>query len=1058
MSSTGSKKNSQSLFQDPQDILMNAPVAIFTSTPGGGFLSANMATAELFGYDSPEELMDSVTDIAGQIYADPEDRERFKGLAREQGRVLNYECRLCRRDGSVFWALENIRVIFDSRGEISHYQGFLIDISARKKEEENSRQQSNFINSVLDSIPEIIFIKDIDGLYLGCNSEFARHVGREKEEIIGKSDYDLYSKKKADFFRKNDKLMLEKGAPRHNEEWVTYPDGRTVLLDTLKTPYRDARGSIVGIIAVARDITDKKMAEEARAESEERLRIALQSLPGGLFVHYLDGRIVMVNDVACTSTGYSKEELLGMNVEDIDRQAKSKDHFTGIWHNLQEGETWLHNSYHTRKDGSEFPVEVRLTPSTLNGQPVIFGIALDISERVRAEHKLQKKLEELEEAKSSLKAVDERRQALMNRSRDGIVIIDQEHRIIEANQSFADMLGYSPDEVRGLYTWDYEANMSEDQIRKQFQDLPQFDATFESRHRRKDGSLYDVEVSLSGACIQGQNMIIGICRDISERKRMEEDLREREAFITSTLDNLPVGVAINSIDPEVEFTYMNDNFVRFYRTTREALAPPNDFWEVVYPDPEFREKIRDRVLKDCASGDPERMYWEDVPIFRPGEEPFYITAQNIPLPESNLVVSTVWDVTDRKLAEDGLRAAKEEAEAANRAKSEFLANMSHEIRTPLNGIMGMHQLMQSTDLDEEQEEYVRMANESSRRLNKLLTDILDLSRIEAGKLELSEEVFRPGEVLQSIEDMFRHSCQKNKNSLHVERDERIPESLIGDQTRLTQILFNLTGNAVKYTHEGEIRVQASFLPAVGPESCRVLFTVEDTGPGIPEDKLDEVFETFTQANESGTPYTRQYEGAGLGLPLVKRLVRLMGGNASIVTSSGQGTTVSVSLSFIVPEEFQDKQNSDDKSGVGTDPFYGKHILLVDDDPVTQVHIRRLLEKYGFQVAVVGDGREALNELAENEFDCLLMDVQMPIMDGLEATREIRRQKDIEKGSKSAGLGRRRLPIIALTAYAMDGDRERFLEAGMDDYIPKPADRDELLAALQKNLPGPDSQE
>jgi PAS domain S-box-containing protein len=1050
-SSKDNNKSPRNIFPDPQDILMNAPVGVFTSTPDGSFLSVNPAMAELLGYASPEELKDSVTDIAGQIYADPEDRERFKSLVRDKGSVLNYECRLCRKDGSLFWALENIRAVFDDRGEVSLYQGFLIDIDARKAEEKKSRDQSEFISSLLDSIPEIIFIKDVNGIYQGCNSEFACHVGRTKQEITGATDYDLYSKKMADFFRKNDRRMLEKGSSRHNEEWVSYPDGRTVLLDTLKTPYRDAEENVIGIIGVARDITDKKMAEEALLDAEERLRVVLGNLPGGLFVHDLQGRILMVNSSACQNTGYSREELLNMKVEDLDRQAVSKDQFTDIWQGLKEGETRTIESVHTRKDGSRYPVEIRMTASTLNGQPVIFPVAFDITDRKQAEHKLREKLEELEEARSSLMAAEERRQALMNCSRDGIVIIDQNHRIIEANQSFAATLGYSPDEVQGMYTWDYEGVMSEDNIRNGFRDLSRINTTFETRHRRKDGSLVDVEVSLSGTCIQGENVLIGICRDIADRKRMEESLREREAFITSTLDNLPVGVAINSVEPEVNFTYMNDNFVRFYRTTREALAPPNDFWEVVYPDPEFREKIKNRVQEDCASGDPERMYWKDVPVFRPGEEPFYITAQNIPLPENNLLVSTVWDVTDRKLAEDGLRAAKEEAEAANRTKSEFLANMSHEIRTPLNGIMGMHQLMQSTDLDEEQEEYVCMANESSRRLNKLLTDILDLSRVEAGKLELNEEVFKSVEVLQSIEDIFRHTCQKNRNSLSVLMDENIPESLIGDQTRLTQILFNLTGNAVKYTRDGEIRVRATFLPVPDPGKCRVLFTVGDNGPGIPDDKQEEVFETFTQANESGSPYTREYQGAGLGLPLVKRLVRLMGGNAALSSRSKEGTEIYVSLPFRIPDYLQDEQTTYERAREDTDKFREKRLLLVDDEKVTQVHIKRLLEKYGFQVRVAENGEEALAELAENEYDCVLMDVQMPILDGVRATREIRDIENKEGESKAGSLDSKRVPIIALTAYAMDGDREKFLEAGMDDYIPKPADKDELLRVLEKYL-------
>lgn len=396
-------------------------------------------------------------------------------------------------------------------------------------------------------------------------------------------------------------------------------------------------------------------------------------------------------------------------------------------------------------------------------------------------------------------------------------------------------------------------------------------------------------------------------------------------------------------------------------------------------------------------------------------------------------------ITEQKKSEQALLETKREAETANRAKSEFLANMSHEIRTPLNGIMGMLQVMQSTKLDHEQEECVDMATTATKRLNQLLSDILDLSKIEASKLEITERPFSIHMVMQSIMDIFTHVSRENENELVIDCDERLSESLIGDSTRLTQILFNLVGNALKYTKQGTVHVTASLLPSTRQGLCRILFEIVDTGPGIADDDLDKVFEKFCQAGNKQSLYTRQFEGAGLGLPLVQRLVKLLGGTVSISSHPGNGTAVYVSLPFTDPTPKETSIGSEPKS-LSCD-FSQVRVLLVDDDETTQLSVRRLLEKQGLAVHVADNGQTALAELARKEFHCILMDVQMPVLDGVEATRRIR----------TASANFKNIPIIALTAYAMSGDREKFLEAGMNDFIAKPVDKESLMEILHRNL-------
>ncbi len=387
-----------------------------------------------------------------------------------------------------------------------------------------------------------------------------------------------------------------------------------------------------------------------------------------------------------------------------------------------------------------------------------------------------------------------------------------------------------------------------------------------------------------------------------------------------------------------------------------------------------------------------------------------------------------------------LEKSKERAEFASRAKSEFLANMSHEIRTPLNGVLGMLQLLDGTDPSGEQREYLMAATRSTRRLASLLSDILDISRIEAGKMQVVETEFDFHSTEASIMELFSLEARKKGVSLEFCPESRLPVRLVGDEARLRQILFNLVGNAIKFTDKGKVEVNAILLPptAKAPDApVRVLVTVEDTGIGIPEEHLRGIFDPFVQAEEA---YTRRFQGAGLGLSIVRRLVDLLGGSISVDSVVGEGTTFYLMLPFGVAADARPC----DGGAASPSPCScsaGLRVLIAEDDPVSLLMSRRMLERAGCEVVAATNGEEALRSFCSHSIDLILMDIQMPVMDGLAAAVSIRQAASLRPGEGP--------PIIAMTAYAMAGDREKFLEAGMDGYVSKPVDMGELWAVIEE---------
>ncbi len=502
--------------------------------------------------------------------------------------------------------------------------------------------------------------------------------------------------------------------------------------------------------------------------------------------------------------------------------------------------------------------------------------------------------------------------------------------------------------------------------------------------------------------------------------------------------------------PERVITYVSPQSMDILGYTQEEMLFE---WTNLASDNPINEIGFKHTLSAIETGLPQPTYGLEL-VHKNGGK-IWVEIREAPVLVNKKVVSIVGvltDVTERKQAEEKLleinrqlelateRANKmvAEAEAANKAKSEFLANMSHEIRTPLNGVLGMLQLMQTTALNDEQKEYSQTAIQSTKRLTRLLSDILDLSRVEAGKLNIQAKPFDLAEALRQVIELFRITSMQSGVKLRWYIDPVIPQFLVGDAIRVQQLFSNLLGNAFKFTETGSITVEAYPLPAHSAQ-YRVLFSVSDTGIGIADDKLEKVFESFTQVSEG---YSRSYQGAGLGLAICKRLVGLMGGNMAIASEVGEGTSVYFCITFNLVDKFSKPSKLiEDKEVAATKNL---KILLADDDRVSRFVAKRQLEKAGHKVTDVEDGQQVLNVLqADKVFDVVLMDVQMPIMDGVEATLAIREGQ--------AGERNRQIPIIALTAYAMNGDNVTFMKAGMDEYASKPVEMEMLSKVMSKAI-------
>ncbi len=673
-----------------------------------------------------------------------------------------------------------------------------------------------------------------------------------------------------------------------------------------------------------------------------------------------------------------------------------------------------------RKDGTRFTAE--LVSVIADEGKKAFVILRDISERLRREHKLRYLSQALEQSPVS------------------ILITDTAGRICYVNSRFVELTGYSPSEVEGKNPRILRSGFTSPATYKELWESITSGKEWhgELLNRKKNGELFWESASV--APFNGPDgrvsHYLAVKQNITERKRSAQLLQETSERLRNFFELCPLGISLRDID--------TGRFLEFNRAVLESTGYSEDEfrrlrdWDLTPPEFAAIEEQALRKLRETGRYGPiEKEY-----VHSDGRRiPILVDGFRVHDPDGRVRLwSIIQDFSERKKLEQSLVEARIAADAANQSKSEFLATMSHEIRTPMSGIIGLSKLLLETPLSPEQREFATLIASSGDSLLRLLNDILDLSKIEARKLEMEVLDFEPRRVIEDTRRLYARIADEKGLSLTCLIEDAVPAMVRGDPGRLRQILSNLLSNAIKFTAQGLITVRVE-RESENEGSVTLRFSVTDTGIGIPFDRQEAVFSPFEQADAS-TARTRG--GTGLGLAIAKHLAELQNGRIGLSSEPGIGSTFWFTAVLERPTT---------ASVPGADPdLYeavlsaGKQhsrILIVEDNPACQLLVRHLIKKFGLDGTVSPDGLDAIRHLCSTPCDLVLMDCRMDGMDGFEATQRIRDPK--------TGVLNHSVPIIAMTADAMVGDRERCIAAGMNDYLAKPVNVGELVRILNRWL-------
>ncbi len=738
-------------------------------------------------------------------------------------------------------------------------------------------------------------------------------------------------------------------------------------------------------------------------------------------------RFVFVNATLCQLLGYEEADILKLTVSDI---FEDKRKFRYLAENAASLNKVVQEDIHLKaKNQRLLPCSITILAIREGKKtPEYFDVVVrNINDAKRVE-------KDFRESKELFKTV-------FNNSAVAMMVADQDEKVVAWNPFTEQLLGMDKMDlfnkpVEELYPPQEWKRIRALQLRQK-----NVASDIEVQVYKKDGSPLDVSMSLSLIKDADGNIMgsIGIMHDITKQKLAERKIKESENKIRIILDNS--AAAITLTDDQERIVSWNRYTEHLFGMTKEDLylKPVSS----LYP-PEEWTKIRKAEIRKLGS-----KHHLETQIIRKDGQPLDVDLSINVLKDANdnIIgsVGILQDITEQKRFQQMLLQAKMAAEEANSAKSLFLANMSHEVRTPMTTITGMIDLTLDSDLTPDQRENLSTVKNAAEILLSLLNDILDLSRVEAGKVHLEDIELNLHNIVQSVCKGLSVLARNKNLELQWQVDSNVPDTLIGDPVRIRQILVNLINNAIKFTFQGKI-VTAVKLKGQKDDSYELQFSVTDEGIGIPQDKQNSIFEVFTQAD---TSTTRRFGGTGLGLSISKRLVEMMGGQIWVESEEFKGSTFFFTAKLKAPSRSTSPAQPPSETSIAETAaqlskksLASLSILLAEDNVVNQKMVVRMLEKKGWKVRSAENGKQVLDYLDKEPFDVILMDAQMPLLDGFETTKLIR------ENEKKTG---RHIPIIALTARVMAGDEKKCLDCGMDGYVAKPIDRQKLYEVIENSF-------
>jgi len=930
------------------------------------------------------------------------------------GRVWQGELINRRKDGTCYHEEMRIAPVQDSAGEIVSYIAIKHDVSGRRAAEDAQR----LLAAIVEGSEDAIIAFTPAGIILTWNRGAEAIFGYAAADAIGKHLSMIVPRDRYNRVVRPFEWAAQGTLASPYEGQGLHKDGRMVPLSIALSPIRDAAGKVVAISGILRDITERQDAERARA----LLASIVESSDDAILAVSLDGTILSWNRGAEKLFGYTGQEIIGQKIAILAPPGRSDEPRQFLERVQKGGAVTSLDTVLIRKGGRAIDVLLSVSPIRNSAGEVtgVSAIAHDIAKRVQAERKLRES--------------EERFRIMADGCPKAMWVTDAGGGILFVNRAYREFCGSTYDQVAG-HRWQSLIHP---------EDAPEYLAAFQ-RAVREHGP-FQAEVRVRRADGQWRWLVshaeprfapdgeflghVGLSPDITEREQAEQALQTSEEKFRQFAEN--IREVFWMMTPAAgEVLYVSPVYEHVWGRSCESLYRDPMAWaEAIHPDDQQRAHAQFVRQLQGESVDSEYR------ILTPGGREKWIRDRAFPIRDQAgqliRVAGIAEEITERKQYEEQLIRARENADAANQAKSRFLANMSHEIRTPMNGVMGMTQLLLQTSLTVEQQRYATVAQTSAKAVLTLIDDILDLSKIEARKVALENRSFHLGRTVEGVIELLRTQAGAKGLDLRCQVSPGIPPYLSGDPYRLRQVLTNLTANAIKFTGRGEVTLDAA-PETQGGGTATVRFTIIDTGIGMRPDQAATLFQPFAQADVSTT---RIYGGTGLGLAICKHLVEMMGGAIGVDTREGAGSTFWFTAVFgLAP----DPPPGQGESTICRTPRGTRARILLAEDNVTNREVALLqLHKLGYHAGAVTNGAEAVEKVQQGGYDLVLMDCEMPVMDGFEAARRIR-------------LLHSGIPIVAITASAMAEDRKRCLHAGMNDFVAKPVDLGHLSDVLARWL-------